>query len=51
MGHRQRGTRHGADLVTWQERHTLSLESQERQRLLERHRDLFRDVAATAWII
>lgn len=47
----QRGTRHGDDRTTWQERHTLSLEQQERERLLHRHADLFADVASRSWII
>lgn len=51
MAFRQRGTRHAADGLSWQARHTLSLEDRERQRLLEHHRDLYRDVAATAWVI
>lgn len=51
MGRRQRGTRHAADRLTWQERHTLSLGSLERQRLLTEHRDLAADAAASARII
>lgn len=51
MGRQQRGTRHGDDRTTWQERHTLSLEMQERERLLHQHADLFTDVASGAWII
>ncbi|MGM1028938.1 MAG: hypothetical protein ACQEWM_03585 [Actinomycetota bacterium] len=51
MGRRQRGTRRAAEQLTWQERHTLSVESLERQRLLREHRDLAADVAATAWVI
>lgn len=51
MAFRQRGTRRAADRLTWQQRHTLNLESAERQRLLAEHRDLFSDVAATAWVI
>ncbi|GAA1422635.1 hypothetical protein [Agrococcus citreus] len=51
MGRRQRGTRRAAEQLSWQERHTLSIERTERQRLLSEHRDLAADVAATAWII
>lgn len=51
MASQQRGTRHGADRTSWQERHTLSLEQRERQRLLRQHNDLFSDVVAQAWII
>lgn len=51
MGRRQRGTRRAAAELTWQQRHTLSIEALERQRLLTAHRDLAADIAATAWVI
>jgi hypothetical protein len=51
MAFRQRGTRRAADGLSWQERHTVSIEDLERQRLLAAHRDLYSRVAATAWII
>lgn len=51
MAFRQRGTRRAADRLSWQERHTLSIEDMERQRLLTEHRDLYSNVAATAWVI
>ena len=51
MGRRQRTTRRAAEQLSWQERHTLSIERMERERLLAAHRDLAADVAATAWVI
>lgn len=37
MAFRQRGTRRAAGRLSWQERHTLSIEDMERQRLLTAH--------------
>ncbi len=51
MARRQRGTRRTAEQLTWQQRHTLSIEDMERQRLLTAHTDLAADIAATAWVI
>jgi hypothetical protein len=51
MAFRQRGTRRAADRLSWQERHSLSVDDMERQRLLTEHRDLFSNVAATSWVI